>query len=591
MGVPTLGCSCPVCASSDPRDRRLRPSVLLGWTENGLERDVVIDTGPDFRAQALASGLKRVDAVFYTHSHADHILGLDDLRPLSFIVNRESGPVPLYGSPETIAVLERVFDYTFSSHATYPTRARVRLEPLKDRTVVHGVEFLTIPVMHGQLPIAGFRFGRAAYLTDVSAIPEASFALLQDLDHLVLSALRHQPHPSHATVEQAVQWAQRIGARQTWLTHIAHELGHEQTSRTLPAGIAMAWDGLTLPVTLTSPPRAGLSSPTTSGRCKPQRVFRSIAEIPADFGPSIITVGNFDGVHLGHQQLLSSAAAEARALGIRSVAITFDPHPAHFLYPSEAPKLLTFLTERLRLLAGTDVDAVLVLPFNLELSRITARDFVRDILVGKLTVRGMHEGGSFRFGHGARAGVAELKEFGAEFGFSVVVHPPVRVHGIEVSSSAVRALIAAGDVRRARWMLGRAFGVCSTPARGRGIGTKLLVPTVNLGPYDGLLPALGVYVTRLTVGERCFQSVSNVGNRPTFGEPSFAVESHILDFEPVELDEQTALRLEFLLRLRPEIEWPSPEALKTQIFKDVARAKRFFRLARNQFSERTEYKL
>jgi len=251
MGVPTLGCACKVCTSPDPHDRRLRPSVLLRWYDGAQQRDVVIDTGPDFRAQALNSGIARVDAVFYTHSHADHILGLDDLRPLSFIVNRESGPVPLYCSPETVAVLERIFDYTFSPHATYPTRARVRIEPLEERTPLHGVEFLRVPVMHGQLPIAGFRFGRAAYLTDVSAIPESSFPLLEGLDHLVLSALRHNPHPSHATVEQAVTWAQRIGARQTWLTHIAHELSHEQTSRTLPAGIAMAWDGLTLPVTLT----------------------------------------------------------------------------------------------------------------------------------------------------------------------------------------------------------------------------------------------------------------------------------------------------------------------------------------------------
>jgi len=158
------------------------------------------------------------------------------------------------------------------------------------------------------------------------------------------------------------------------------------------------------------------------------------------------------------------------------------------------------------------------------------------------------------------------------------VHAPVRVRGLEVSSSAIRALVAAGDMRRARWMLGRPFEVRSTPARGRGIGTRLLVPTVNLSAYKGLLPAFGVYVTRLTVGGRAFQAVTNVGNRPTFGAPSFAVESHILDFEPVELDEETPVELEFLLRLRGEVVWPSPEALKAQIFKDVARAKRYFRL-------------
>jgi phosphoribosyl 1,2-cyclic phosphate phosphodiesterase len=256
MGVPMLGCDCEVCTSSDPHDRRLRPSVLLRWQEAGhagsSERIVVIDTGPDFREQVLRHRLNRVDAVLYTHSHADHIMGLDDLRPLSFKVFREGGPIPLYASPETTAALERVYEYTFSPDATYPYRPRVRLEPLAERNPVFGVEFLRVPVMHGQMEIVGYRFGRVAYLTDVSAIPEHSFALLEGLDHLVISALRHRPHPTHATVEQALTWAQRIGARQTWLTHIAHELGHEQTNRELPENVKLAYDGLEFPVNLGS---------------------------------------------------------------------------------------------------------------------------------------------------------------------------------------------------------------------------------------------------------------------------------------------------------------------------------------------------
>ena len=308
-------------------------------------------------------------------------------------------------------------------------------------------------------------------------------------------------------------------------------------------------------------------------------VYRSVREIAAGFGPSVAVIGNFDGVHLGHREILRAVVEDARERGARAVAITFDPHPEHFLRPSQAPLLITPIKERIRLLSLTGIDALLVLPFDAALAELPAREFVQRILVEAVGVVSVHEGGNFRFGHNAKAGVAELKQFGAEFGFAVHVHAPVCVHGLEVSRSAIRALVAAGDVRRARWMLGRAFEVRSTPASGRGIGTRLLVPTVNLAPYEELLPGFGVYVSRLTVNGRCFQAVTNVGNRPTFGADSFAVESHILDFEPVELDENTSLELEFLLRLRGEMEWPSPEALKTQIFKDVARAKRFFRLA------------
>jgi len=312
-------------------------------------------------------------------------------------------------------------------------------------------------------------------------------------------------------------------------------------------------------------------------------VFRSAAEIPTGFGPTVASVGNFDGVHCGHREILSAVVGEAHQTGARAVAITFDPHPEQFLRPLEAPRLLTPIAQRLSLLAGAGVDAVVLLPFDAPLANLPAAEFVRQMLAAKLGVRALHEGSNFRFGRGAEAGIRELEALGAELGFAVRVHSAVCTHGLEVSSSAIRALVAAGDVRRARWMLGRPFSVVSTQGRGRGIGTRLLVPTVNLAPYHDLLPGFGVYITRLRValpaGVRVFQSVTNIGNRPTFGEASFAVESHILDFEPIDLTLNTPIELEFLLRLRGEMTWPSPEALKAQIFKDVARAKRYFRLA------------
>jgi riboflavin kinase / FMN adenylyltransferase len=316
----------------------------------------------------------------------------------------------------------------------------------------------------------------------------------------------------------------------------------------------------------------------SEGEARVLPVYQGIGEIPADFGSSVAVIGNFDGVHLGHREILEAVVCEARETGARAVAITFDPHPEQYLRPATAPKLLTPMSKRIRLLAETGIDAVVVLRFNEALAVLPAEEFVRRILVDALAVRSLHEGGNFHFGFKAEAGVEELREFGAGFGFGVHVHEAVRVHGLEVSSSAIRALVTAGDMRRARWMLGRPFGVRSTQASGRGIGTRLLVPTVNLAAYEGLLPEFGVYVTRLTVGERCFQAVTNVGNRPTFGEASFAVESHILDFEPMAMDDYTPIELEFLMRLRGEMEWPSAEALKGQIFRDVAKAKRYFRL-------------
>lgn len=250
MGVPTLGCGCAVCTSADPRNRRTRPSIAVVWTGDGREHTVVVDTGPDFREQALRERIRHVDAVLYTHAHADHILGLDDLRPLSF--RHKPGFLPLYADGPTATILRRVFEYTFSVDATYPMRARVDLRDLKgtDTLEVDGARFQRIPLMHGQQEVAGFRFGSAAYLTDMSRIPEASLAMLQGLEVVILDALRPQPHPSHATIAESLQWVERMAPRRAWFTHMSHEVDHEETEKGFPAGVRLSYDGLRIPFEL-----------------------------------------------------------------------------------------------------------------------------------------------------------------------------------------------------------------------------------------------------------------------------------------------------------------------------------------------------
>ncbi len=308
------------------------------------------------------------------------------------------------------------------------------------------------------------------------------------------------------------------------------------------------------------------------------QVFHSIAEIPANFGASVITIGNFDGVHRGHRDVIAEVIDRARSLHAHSVAVTFDPHPVRVLRPQAPLRLITPLDEKLALLAQTGIDAVLVLPFTSELSRWTARQFASEILVGALGAVEVQEGENFRFGADAGADVNDLASLGRELGFDACVHRPTLWRGTAVSSSGVREAIAKGNMRAARQLLGRPFEILSTPAPGRGYGARYTVPTINLAPYPELVPALGVYITCVEVHGELFQAVTNVGNRPTFGEQSFAIESHILNFHPIALDERTQLRLRFLDRLRPEIEWPSPQALKEQIGRDIARARHYFGL-------------
>ena len=253
MGVPTLGCDCAVCLSAvspapgvpapSPHNRRTRPSVLIAWEGH----NVVIDTGPDFHAQAIAAGIHRLDAVLYTHGHADHVLGMDDLRPLSF---HNTGNLPLYADEQTALTIERIFNYTFSSEHSYPTSARVALHRIPTtpgaEVVLFGARFLRVPVTHGRQTISGFRFGSAAYLTDLSDLPPESLPLLANLDLLILDALRPEPHPTHSHLAKSIALVEQLKPRRAFFTHISHGLDHGSTNASLPPPIRLAYDGLRL---------------------------------------------------------------------------------------------------------------------------------------------------------------------------------------------------------------------------------------------------------------------------------------------------------------------------------------------------------
>src|SRR5712671_2621379 len=308
------------------------------------------------------------------------------------------------------------------------------------------------------------------------------------------------------------------------------------------------------------------------------QIFHKLDDIPADFGPTLVSVGNFDGVHRAHAHVLQEIVTRARRQGARAVAVTFEPHPARILRPDSGLKLITPTAEKLRLLEATGVDAVLLLPFGRDLSLMTPRQFAERILKRKLHAREVHEGFNFRFGHKASGDMAMLAEFGREMGFEVRVYPEMKLRGESVSSSQIRKLLVDGRASRARHLLARPFSILGTPGRGRGYGSKYTVPTINLARYEELVPKDGVYISCTRVGAETFESVTNVGNRPTFGAELFAVETHLLNFHPIELTPETEVEICFLDRLRDEIKFPSVDALREQIARDVKRARWYFHL-------------
>lgn len=242
VGVPTPGCHCKVCTSGDPRDNRLRPSILITYAG----RNVVIDTTPDFRTQVLRAGVDRVDAVVFTHAHADHIMGMDDLRPFNF---RQKTSIPIFAAADTMENIQRCFGYIFDDSDRESSVPQLDCHTLNGEPFdLFGLEFQPIPILHGRTPIYGFRFGRAAYLTDHSEIPETSLGQLRGLDVLFLDALRHNPHPTHSTVERSLKSAEQLAPQRTFFTHICHDLPHAQTESRLPPHIRLAYDGLELEV-------------------------------------------------------------------------------------------------------------------------------------------------------------------------------------------------------------------------------------------------------------------------------------------------------------------------------------------------------
>jgi len=240
MGVPTIGCDCAVCHSTDPHDRRTRPSILIEYGDHV----VMIDSTPDFREQAIREQIRTIDAVLYTHTHADHILGIDDLRPLSF--RHKPNKLPLYASQEAVDFIRSMFRYIFDADYKFGGLPLVELRVINGPVDLFGARFEPVTVIHGEAEIYGFRFGSAAYLTDHSEIPEASLAKLQGLDILFLDALRHKPHPTHSTVENSLQIVERLKPKRAFFTHICHDLPHEATNASLPPNVRLSFDGMKL---------------------------------------------------------------------------------------------------------------------------------------------------------------------------------------------------------------------------------------------------------------------------------------------------------------------------------------------------------
>jgi riboflavin kinase/FMN adenylyltransferase len=436
-------------------------------------------------------------------------------------------------------------------------------------------------------------------------------------------------------VEQSLALIDRLKPKRAWFTHIAHDLPHAATNERLrKAGypqVKLAYDGLTFEVEEEVASGEGRMASERQQPAAGLRVFNSAAEWARAFGGdeskvkssklkvsekstarqqpaeeekvqrrdaenaeetqrrgrgSVIAIGNFDGIHLGHQRLLEYCIGLARETGAVATALTFEPPPLKVLRPESAPLRISTNEQRLEWFAALGMEAAVVLPFTMELSRLTPQDFVDEILVRQLQVRAVVVGDNFRFGHRQAGDVKFLRELGMRDGFDVIVHEPVVVDGKIVSSTVIRKMIAEGDVTRAARMLGRAFALTGEVVPGTGTGRKFTFPTLNLRPEQELLPARGVYITRTVLeGEpSSHRSVTNVGMRPTFNGTGLTVETHLLDYSGNFSPKRIEVR--FWKKLREEKKFGGPEELKAQIAKDIAKANAFFARLRRVRSRR-----
>ncbi len=316
--------------------------------------------------------------------------------------------------------------------------------------------------------------------------------------------------------------------------------------------------------------------------------LHSAEEWIARFGesrkPAAVAIGNFDGLHLGHQAILRGVKERARESGLLATVLTFFPHPPRVLRPSEAPALLYTLAQRLAAFEALGLDAVLVLPFNEELSKLSGEDFARRFLVETLRAQAVFVGGNFRFGHRQAGDVRLLSDLGRKCGFEAWVVQPLTLDGVVVSSTAVRQAVREGRMEDAEKFLGRAFSLEGEIRPGSGQGRKLVVPTLNLSTEQELLPKKGVYATETILVERAFPSVTNIGVRPTFDGATLSIESHLFDFnEPLN---SGRMEVRFRTRLRDERKFPSLEALREQVLADIGRAKAYFQKARSSGQRR-----